>query len=502
MPTIHPNVSTTVVLPTGCTLKTTGSGVAVLGPGERANQQIGLQGFSQIGPFSGPKAIYLTALTSLVYSFSGNLLAPPGGLDETSFDIISDSRSADAALGSGWNSRNWLVQARARYGQSFRINGLFGDSGKRSDQWLTNGNFELAMASTSRWLVVGYPVVNDISQAAAGYNDVFGNAITLANVAPVTVNSLIAHAQKAVAVGKEVIMLTEPGSTGFTAAQTAAVHEFNRLLKFAVRGCQGIRLYDPTPIIWSPTGSTTVITKKTGFTSDGTHAQQMEGGAVGSDFATNFLPTIIPRIDDGAASLSDTVANGTNQLFRNPLFNTLAGGTTGSNITLSSGTVPANCVISGSSGTTNLSVDITSAANSGGYGNSITLAINCTSAAAGDFRFDLQTTLADWQLTDEFEGCLGMDIASGSTMLGIYPALEVITDTSTKTNSLWDMYAGSSGPMSTAAVSGLSLRTKRGGAIAGSTSKTAVQLRIRASYAAGGGAATITLYRPRIDRYA
>ncbi len=412
------------------------------------------------------------------------------------FDMIGDSRTADLIIGNGLNSRNWFNQACARYNQVPLLIGAYGAAGKRSDQYLTNGNFELALASTSKWLIFGYPAVNDISQSATGYTDTFGRAITAGNVAAYACDNIISYAKRAVSAGKSVIILTEAGATTLAAAQVASVHEFNRLLKLRIAEVPGAILYDPCPLIWNATSSATLIAFKTNFSGDGTHAQQMAARVVGIDFAQKVLPSLIPADDFTNANISDSVANGTNQIYRNPLFNTLTGGTAGGNFTLTSGNIPANMTISGSA-SAGLAATITSAANASGYGNDITL--NFSSTGAVGARIDLTLTTTDWNLTDLLEGFIDMDVASGGTNVsGVYAEMMIQTDAGT--NDLWANYSGNSGPMATTGDTGLRLRTRKGGVVSGSASKVAAQMRIWVLFSAAGSQ-SITLRRPQIMRY-
>ena len=421
------------------------------------------------------------------------------GVSPTKFSMIGDSRTADLWSGGGKSSRNFFNWACAYYKQAPILVGNYGASGKRSDEYLTNGNFETALADGSGVLIFGYPAVNDIGTAFTGYTDAFGNVVTLANAASVIVGNLARYWRKAVDAGKKVVVLTEPGSTVQVASQVAVMHEINALIKKAALDVPGVILFDPCPIIWDPVGSATLLTKRTGYSGDGTHAQQMEARAVGKNFATNVLPLLLPKIDTAPAHLSDTVANGTRQLFRNPLFNTLSGGTTGSNITVTSGTVPAVVAVSGSVGGAGLAVVITSASNVDGFGKDVTFAFTATAAVTA--RIDLQATLADWNLTDTFESTLEVDIAAGSTATGVFFETGVLTDSATKTNSLYDLYSGASGPMSAEAETGVVYRTRRGGVSVNSSTKTAVQGRLSVVFGAGTTACTVTLRRPGITRH-
>jgi len=70
MTTIAAGASATVTLAQGSTLKTTGTGVAVFGPGSHANQQVGLQGANTLGPYGRDRVIYITATTQIDYTDS------------------------------------------------------------------------------------------------------------------------------------------------------------------------------------------------------------------------------------------------------------------------------------------------------------------------------------------------------------------------------------------------------------------------------------------------
>ena len=502
-----------------------GQGVAVLKGGASKGQSVELgASVRKIGPF--PFAMPITinsqsgALTYYVgadsaaphveiageYDSSGNpvlddasraavnLSAPPNAFG---FSMIGDSRTADLLTGNGTNSRNWFNWACAYYNQTPQLVGTYGVSGKRTDEYLTNGNFEIALADGAKWLIFGLPCYNDINQSNAGYTDTYGHTITTSNVAAYALDNIIVYAKRAVAAGKSVILLTEPGGSALaTAAQAAAVYEFNRLIKERVKEVQGAILYDPCQLIWNPTASTTTIAFKTNYTSDGVHNQQQAARAVGKDFATNVLPAILPKIDTAPANLSDSVANSTNQLYRNPLFNTLTGGTNGGNFTLTSGNIPANMTISGTAAGL-LSLVITSAANANGYGNDVTFAFTSTGVVSG--RIDLDLTTTDWNLTDYLEGRIEIDVASGGTggINGVYA--ETMITTNLGTLDYWANQASAAGPMSTAGDT-LVLRTRRGLPYIGSSSKTSAKLRVWVAFGAAG-TQTITLRRPGVYRY-
>lgn len=77
MTTIAAGASDSVTLAQGSTLKTTGTGTAVLGPGPQANQQIGLQGSNTIGPYQWDQVISISATTQIDYTVAVNQAGIP-----------------------------------------------------------------------------------------------------------------------------------------------------------------------------------------------------------------------------------------------------------------------------------------------------------------------------------------------------------------------------------------------------------------------------------------
>ena len=78
MPTITPNTSSTVTVPAGLVLRGTGTGTATLGPGPRANQQIGLDADGWvIGPFEWGQVVYVTATGAVSYEIGDQATGSP-----------------------------------------------------------------------------------------------------------------------------------------------------------------------------------------------------------------------------------------------------------------------------------------------------------------------------------------------------------------------------------------------------------------------------------------
>jgi hypothetical protein len=72
MTTIAAGASDSVTLAQGSTLKTKGAGIATLGPGPQANQQIGLLGSNTLGPFQWDQVIYISASAQVDYTVAVN----------------------------------------------------------------------------------------------------------------------------------------------------------------------------------------------------------------------------------------------------------------------------------------------------------------------------------------------------------------------------------------------------------------------------------------------
>jgi hypothetical protein len=79
MPTIAAGSSQTVAIPASQVLVGSGLGVAVLGPGPQAGQQIGLSGFDWVvGPFDGrQQVVYITAQEAVTYDVQTSVFSAP-----------------------------------------------------------------------------------------------------------------------------------------------------------------------------------------------------------------------------------------------------------------------------------------------------------------------------------------------------------------------------------------------------------------------------------------
>ena len=150
-----------------------------------------------------------------------------------SMDVTGDSRMADMFptfcfsvtnpepfSRCGTQGSNFIVQANQLAGQRYQINLNQAIAGTRSDQYLNSTNFQPILKSKSRYLVIGYPAVNDTGQTAAGATYVTdpaapfpGVTVDTSNVASVVAQNLLYATRQAVAAGKRVVLLHEPGNT-------------------------------------------------------------------------------------------------------------------------------------------------------------------------------------------------------------------------------------------------------------------------------------------------
>lgn len=409
--------------------------------------------------------------------------------------IISDSRSADALINPyATNGRNWFIQACAYYKAAIELHKCYGVSGKRTDEYLTNGNLELAIADSAGVLIFGYPVVNDLSQASTGYTDTFGRAVTASNAVDYVIGNLVAAINKARLSGKQVVVVAEPGSSTMNPTSVAMVHEFNRKYRAAVQDIPGVIYYSANHLLWDASGANNAIALRANFSSDGTHYQQMAARIVGKDFAAKVLPLLTPQIDTAVASPSAIIGSGVGQLFANPLLTALTGGSS-SNVTVSSGNVPSGVSLTGSAAGI-LSAAITSAPNADGLGNDVTFSLTATAAVTARIDF-IVPSASVWELTDVVQAGVEYDLAAGSNA-SVFLAAQLNDNTGTR--DCYANYTGSSGPAAGLAESGVVLRTLKNTWNPAATVKGYLNSRLSVQFPAAG-TATVTIRRPFIDRY-
>lgn len=417
------------------------------------------------------------------------------------WSVTGDSRSTDFFINPvGKNSKNWLVQAIARYGQSIELVGNYAIAGKRTDEYLSAPGFEAMLADASGVVVFGFPFINDNGQADGGYTDAFGRAVTAANVVDYAIGNLVDKIKRCREYGKRVIALMEPGGEGLTATQAARTHEFNRRYREALKDIEGVQTWSFNRILWNPTGSATLIKFKANFLNlaggDTTHNQQAAGQACGKDFAANFLPSFVPKMDKAVSNINQVIANGVGQLFDNPLMATLAGGVLNPNMTITNaGTIPASVKVGGDTAGA-VSVAITSAANADGLGNDVTYTFTSTAAGRAYIEFSIPNQ-ANWELTDKIES--GVEIDIGATAANVYWRME--QNSNLGTNTSYDLYSENSGPAPGQAETGIVLRTVRSGWLDGSTVKGYLACRLYVQFTANGQTCALTTRRAHITRY-
>lgn len=423
------------------------------------------------------------------------------------FDIIMDSRSADhnvsANTTAGLTGVGWFNWANSLNGHRMVLGINNGISGARSDQSMNGRNsagalvrtgIEGLLASPAGWAIFGYPIVNDLTAAAAGnYTDLYGTPVTLATVAAVTAASIQLQVRRLLAVGKRVILTPETGATNLSAAQIGQLHEFNLRMRAFAEATDGVYMWDPRPALWAA-GTATTIAFKAGAlrTGDPTHFSILGGMLAGQVFNT-FIASLMTVSDFGPASLSDNATTNPRQMTPNPLFNTLTGGTVSGGLVLSSGNVPSGYEIKGASTS---SVSVTSAAEANGFGNAVTMAFTTTAADVVQI-IGTAPALAAWNLTDTFQQQIDMDVAAGSA--AAFPYLEMQVNTDQGTTSYYAMYTDATyAPFPTTAYS-VRLRSQPGVVRAGSTTKGFLSPRLGIRFT-GAGNITLTLRRPSFER--
>lgn len=335
--------------------------------------------------------------------------------------IIGDSRIAQYSLAAGLlssvNGTNFLAWANALLGYPYQVLNNLGLSGNRSDQFFSK-NLATAISTTSEWLLIGPPGVNDISQAP--YTDVNGNLVTAAGVALAVATNVKNAVIKAVGSGKKVLLCTEWGASTFTATQCAQVFQLNEYLRYIARSYPRVYLWDGTKDLWNSLGSSTQITFRSGYVGgDGTHPIVLGGyflgkslkAYLGAQLATDVLESI----------QADTYANNTQSLLVNGLFNDQSGGTI-SGVVLTSGAVPNGWAVGGSA---NTSVVITYGTDANGYGDTVTLAFTAT--AADSCRIGQNITVSEVALTDSLSSAIQLTVAASSSNFAVW--LETIMNT-------------------------------------------------------------------------
>ncbi|KQS74515.1 hypothetical protein [Rhizobium sp. Leaf383] len=333
---------------------------------------------------------------------------------------------------------NW---GNALSGQRMTLGGSFATSGSRSDQYILEYKAArlASHAGVSFW---NSGIVNNIAQATAGYIDLIsGLAVTVANVALVSLQGLITEWELDLAAGKRVIVCTEPGATNLNPAQVAAVHEYNMRLKCWADTRPGVILLDVTPVLWSPAGSGTAIAFKAGYLQPGdpTHLSPLGAYMLGKLIFAPLMRQMLPERDRAVVAAHDAYNVNPRQLAANPLHTTLSGGNTQTNVTVSSGTVPGSRNVRAD---VPMSVAITSedvVAGDAASGKNVILSLT-NGAAAGIFTYEVfSPATAYWAVDSLIETGAEVDVAANSGGAHVFLGCDINTNNGTK--QAWDMYA-------------------------------------------------------------
>lgn len=420
----------------------------------------------------------------------------PASLVYNKFDIAGDSRAADvsSSVGRRWKSGlNWWVQANMIMGQVMKLGGIFGTSGLRSDQWITNFMPSLLL-SDAKWVVFGSlgGVVNDLSQAnSAPYTDtITGVAVTNTNVALVTAQNKQNKIKLLLRQGKHVVIMAETGATGLVAASITALFEHNMLMREFALSTPNCYWLDLRPVLWDATTSTTAIAFKTGYAYDTTHFNNL-GAYFGGKEAAVFFAGLFRKARWPSFSVLDNNAVNPRQLIENINFNTLTGGTVSGGFTLT-GTVPAFWQLLSTLTTTNITV--TASADPEGFGNRVKLAITTVGADTIRFR-DNAIANSKWNLTDKIRGGIRCNVTAGSSKARVYWESIVNTGgTGGETASNFDGYATVDGPTEAYSYDFLSEPVLPNGTTKGFLTPTADII-----FSAAGNA-TVEFFQPTYER--
>lgn len=371
-------------------------------------------------------------------------------------DLIGDSRAAMAWVsvtpgtpnaGGGattlglqaFHPLNWLNMLN---GNPITLGLCFANPGKRTDEYIPQ--FKTArLASKAGWSWYNFPFVNDLAAAQTGYTDNDGNAVTTANVALLAFNRLKTEWELDLAAGKKVVIMTEPGATNLNAAAVAALHELNLRMKCYAEANPYVTLIDMTPIVWQPTQSASAIRFRTNYAQIGDPTHWSGFGCYQMAISppmTNWLARNFQTRDKAVASATDVYTTNPRQIIRQPFQLAASGGTTGTNVTVSSGTVPGNLKIQTLLNTA-ASVAITTTDTVSGdtsSGKDVTWAITFTAAGIFSIIADSPST-SYWGVTSLIEAGVNVDVAANASGANVYGDLQI--NSNLGSDDAWMLYA-------------------------------------------------------------
>lgn len=467
-------------------------------------------------------AIFLATSPALADGIQNPTL--PVQLSPAMFDLAGNSRTTltnvGGTPGQGTNAQSWFVNANALAGQRYVLGIQNGGSGCRTDQFLAGPIIAPMLSSQAGWLVIdgflndlaaqtgnGLQASNSCSNAGGAFpfTNNFGETVTQTNVGQLAAQHIINAALSALAIGKKVVIISEPGSALLSTASVGQMYDGNaRLLAFARQNPGNVVYVDFNHLVWDPIASSTLVgfVGTTACASDGVHPTALCGALAAPAFNL-AMSTPIPFTDTLIASINDNQTTNPRQLIANALFTNLTGGTTAGCGTIT-GNIPSGWAVNCGLASTNIT--ITSAASTwcsgvGRCGNDITLAITCAGAGVINFQSSAPST-ALWNLTDIFQFSISASVAAGSSNFAVYANASV--NTSGGGNNFYGNYAGvgavyGPGPTTAYAMT-LTTPTNQGAGSVLTTGTKSFVLGQAIVYCSAAGSGTVTFSRASFNR--
>jgi hypothetical protein len=285
----------------------------------------------------------------------------------------------------------------------------------------------------------------------------------------------------------------------------SALYELNSYLRaYAAANPGRVYIWSAAPALWSPTGSATAVSFRSGVLLDNVTHFNLTGAYLAAvQFNTTFQ-NLFPPIDYETSSINSLFPNNEYSYINNPLFTTLTGGVNNAGTCTLTGTVPSGwTMVCGSSG---VSVTVTNAASTwcnsaGNCGNDLTFAITTTGADTWRMQANAPSS-SNWDLSYFWQGGARVSVASSSSNCAVYGDMPVQTDAGTRDAlALYGAAPGTGGGTNNGPTAAYSydLRTYPTKPITGSTSKTAITMRVIANFTAAGSC-TITISRAFMNR--
>ncbi|KQS84265.1 hypothetical protein [Rhizobium sp. Leaf383] len=271
--------------------------------------------------------------------------------------------------------------------------------------------------------------------ASVGYTDLIqGVYVDLTNVDQVAYANLSAEWQQDLDDGKVVVLFAETGATNLTAAAVQALLRFNGRQRVWAEE-KSVTLFDFTKAVWLSTASPTQIQFKPNMTLPGdvTHFSAFGAYTMAMAGLADWMRGLHVARPLGATGLADQRPNNPRQNIQNNFFTTAAGGSAGANMTVTSGTVPANMAISASGGAVSSTIalmDQDAGDTQSGKKARLTLTNGATPALVR-IAFDSPPT-SYWTVNDLLEAGMHVDIEANNGGSRFYITNQVNTNLGTK----------------------------------------------------------------------